>query len=75
MEGAHALFLGANLIGVSKVLYLSQDPVFPAITKGVSTCVYIISAMILVSKALPELYCAQVNNRCSENILLFLLSI
>lgn len=59
MEGTHALFLGVSLIGVSKVLYLSQDSVFPTITKGASTCIYIISAMTLVCKALPELYCAQ----------------
>lgn len=54
MLGTHALFLGLSLKGMSEVLYLSQDPVFPAITKEASICVYIVLAMTQVSKALPK---------------------
>lgn len=39
-----------------KVLYLSQDPLLPAITKGASTWIYIFSVVILCRKVLPELH-------------------
>lgn len=46
-------------MSMSEVLYLSQDPVFPAITKGANTCVYTVLAITQASKVLPKLYCAQ----------------